>query len=282
MHKKQHTLWLLAALAAPLAHYSGFGWAMTLLVALAVLPLSLLPKCWDEMTKFPAVVQILWLGAVAGTLLRNSAIYWPSDNALVVPLVILALAMLTDCAAGPRVGAVLAFCMALPAVATAVSGAKAVEPGWLRPGITPWPWALTLAFLLVNLPVGKGNGAVYEAILGTALAFLTQGTISLLVAANVPDPFWQTARTLGAMEPVIAVGVTFGWYALAVYLLQSARQIGKSGGIKAPWAGVLYTGTVIILLLFKWKPEYRIMTLFSLFFWVFMPFLTKIKKLEKR
>ena len=44
MKTKQHTLWLLAALAAPIAHYAGSGWLMSGLVALAVLPLTMIPK----------------------------------------------------------------------------------------------------------------------------------------------------------------------------------------------------------------------------------------------
>ena len=101
MDKKQHTLWLLAALAAPLAHNSGCGWAMAGLTALTVLPLCRIPKSWEDMSGFLATVQLFWLGAVAGMLLQNSAVYWPSDNGLAVPLTILALAGLTDSAAGP-------------------------------------------------------------------------------------------------------------------------------------------------------------------------------------
>ena len=210
--RKQHTLWLLAALAAPLAHYAGCGWAPALLAALAVLPLTLVPKSWDEMPGFLTVIQLLWLGAVAGTLLQNSAVYWPSDNGLAVPLTIVALAVLTDSAAGPRIGAVLAFCMALLAIPAAVSGARTVEPEWLRPAIGPWPWALSLIFLLPNLPAagpaGKGACLVFVGILAGVLALLTQGTISPAAAARLPDAFRETARTLGYLEPAIAVGIT--------------------------------------------------------------------------
>ena len=285
MDKKQHTLWLLAALAAPVAHDSGCGWAVAGLAALTVLPLCLIPKSWEDMTGFQAVIQLFWLGTVAGMLLQNSAIYWPSDNGLAVPLTILSLAGLTDSAAGPRIGAVLAFCMALLAVPAAVAGAATQEPEWLRPVIAPWPWTLTLIFLLPNLPAAgmaaKGRGLVYAGVLGMVLALLVQGTISPEVAASVPDPFWQTARTLGYLEPVIAVGITFGWYALTVYLLQSARKMARSAGIKSRWAGVLPVGTAVAVLLFKWQLGYPIMTLFSSFLWVLSPFLSKIKKVEK-
>ena len=105
---KQHTLWLLAAIAAPAAHFSGSGWLTAVLAAFIVLPLSLLPKDWSDMHKPLAIIQIGWLGAVAGSLLTESSAYWPSDNHWAVPLTILALAAWTGTAAAPRIGAVIA------------------------------------------------------------------------------------------------------------------------------------------------------------------------------
>ena len=285
MKTKQHTLWLLAALAAPLAHFSGCGWAMALLTALTALPLSLVPKCWDEMPRPLTVIQLLWLGAVTGTLLQNSAVYWPSDNGFAVPLAIMALAVLTDSTAAPRIGAVLAFCMALVFVPAAVAGAKTVESGWLRPTVGPWPWALTLIQLLPNLPAagtaGKGRALLTAGILSVSLALLTQGTISPQAAANLPAPFWQTARTLGYLEPVIAVGITLGWYALTVCLLQSARLMAESAGIRGLWADVLAVETAVAFILFKWQLPQPITALFASLLWVLSPFLIKIKKVEK-
>ena len=89
---KQHTLWLLAALTAPLAHFSGCGWLTAAVTAAAILPLTLIPKSWEGMSKLLALAELLWLGAAAGILLQNSAVYWPSDNDWVVPLTLLTLA----------------------------------------------------------------------------------------------------------------------------------------------------------------------------------------------
>ena len=108
MKNKQNTVWLLAALAAPLAHFSGSGWLNAVLAAFIVLPLSLMPKDWSELNKPLAIIQIGWLGAVAGSLLAASSAYWPSDNHWAVPLTILALAAWTGTAAAPRIGAVIA------------------------------------------------------------------------------------------------------------------------------------------------------------------------------
>ena len=282
-NSKQHTLWLLAAMAAPLAHFSGCGWAAALTVSLSVLPLALIPKSWDDLSKPMVVVQLLWLGAVTGTLLQNSAAYWPSDSGVAVPLTLLALAALTGSTAGPRVGAVLAFCMALLAIPVAVTGIRALEPDWLRPTFVPWPWMLTLVLLMPNLPAGEGKekGLVRVGALSASLALLTQATISPQVASNLSDPFWQAARTLGDLEPVIAVGITFGWYAMVVWLLESGRRIAKNSVIGARRSSVLVAGTAAAQILFKWQLQHPIMTLFSSFLWVLIPLLTKIKKVEK-
>lgn len=284
MHKKQHTLWLLAALAAPLAHFSGSGWLTAVLACAAVLPLTLLPKSWTGMPKPMALIQICWLGAVAGAFLSGSAAYWPSDNNLAVPLTILALAALTNAAAASRIGAVLALCMALPAIPAAVSGAAHLEPAWLRPAIGSWPWGLTLALLLPNLPAakpGERRGTGYSGLLAVTVSALVQGTISSKVAASVPDPFYQTARTLGYLEPVIAAAVTLGWYALTVYLFQSVTIIAKESRITSKWSTVLAVGTATGSVILGVQPLQPLWSLFGVFLWVFTPFLTKIKKVEK-
>ena len=285
MRTKQQTLWLLAALFGPLAHFSGTGWLGALLAAAVVLPLSFLPKTWSGLPKPLTLIQVLWLGTVTGWLLSNSAAYWPSDNALAVPLTILALAALTDSTAAPRLGAVLAVCIMLLSIPMAISGAVLLEAEWLRPKRGEWPWALPLVLLLPNLPALRGGnrrGILYTGILAVLLSGLVQGTISHGVAIAVPDPFFQTARTLGYLEPIIAAAATWSWYAMAVSLLESAKIIASESNMRAQWASVLATGTAAVSILWKVQLSATFMSLFGAFLWVFIPFLTKNKKVEKR
>lgn len=283
MKPKQHTLWLLAALFAPLAHDSGTGWLAALLASAAVLPLSLLPKRWTGQPKPLAVVQMLWLGAVAGVLISGSAAYWPSDNDLVVPLTILALAALTNSMAAPRLGAVLALCIALLSIPAAIFGAAKIEPAWLRPEAEEWPWALTLVLLLPNLPAGGGNprSPLYAGIAAVFLSALTQGTISSNVAASVPDPFFQTARTLGYLEPILAAAMTLGWYAMTIYLLESTRILAAESNMMPKWATVLTLGTAVGIIFLRVQLSATYLALLSTFLWVFSPILIKMKKVEK-
>ena len=284
MKNKQNTVWLLATLAAPLAHFTGSGWLTAALAAVIVLPLSLLPKDWSDLNKPLAAIQIGWLGAVAGSLLGASSAYWPSDNHWAVPLTILALTAWTGTAAAPRIGAVIALCMALLSIPTVLSAASHIEFEWLAPRLGEWPWGLTLTLLLPNLPAGEESGrkgGLYGGILAAGLSALVQGTISARVAGEVNDPFYQTARTLGYLEPVVASAVTLGWYAMTAYLLQSAKIIAKESGMEELWACVLTVGTATIFVLAKRQLHTPFWTVLSAFLWVLNPFLRKIKKAEK-
>lgn len=288
MSRKQRTLWLLAALSAPLAHFSGCGWFAALLAALVVLPITCIPTDWEGMSRPHAILQILWLGAVAGTLLRGSSAYWPSNNDLVVPLTLIALAAFTGPSAAPRVGAVLAFCLLVLSVPVAVSGASKLEPDWLRPAIDRWPMGMTLALLLPILPAsgarGRGKRALSIAAVALALSFLTQGVLSYGVASAVPDPLYQTGRTLGRLEPVTAAAMTLGWYALALHLFCSASGIARGSGLGEKMATVLVSGTSAAFVLFPQQLDQPTLAVFSAVLWVLIPFFRKnlnFKKSEK-
>lgn len=282
-HSKQHTLWLLAALAAPVAHFSGSGWLTASLTALVILPLSLIPRNWEDLPKPIAFLEILWLGIVAGLLLPGSASNWPSDNTRVVPLTILALAVFTNAAAAPRIGAVLALCMALLSIPVGISGAARIEPEWLRPALGTWSPGLVLTLLLPALPAAgeRKRRIPYAAIVTVAITLLVQGVLSPQVAAAVPDPFYQTARTLGHMEPVAAAGLTLGWYALTCFLLRNASIIAKDSGINWKWASVLVSATVAFFVLFPQQPNARFVLVMSAFLWMIAPFVRKINVFEK-
>lgn len=277
-HNKRSTLWLLAALSAPIAHLSGTGWLTAALTALAILPLSLIPRSWEDIPKSLAYLQILWLGIVAGLLLPGSAANWPSDNTLVVPLTILTLAILTNAAAAPRIGAVLAFCMALLAIPVAIAAAKRVEPEWLSPQPGKWSPGLTLTLLLPALPAAgnQKRRIPCAALLTIAISALTQGVLSPQVAAAVPAPFYQTARTLGHLEPVTAAALTLGWYALTAFLFQNAVMIAKSSSINPGIATALASAAAAITILVPQQLNTTLNTTITAILWLIVPLLHKL------
>ena len=280
MQSKQSQVWLLAALAAPIAHFSGCGWLTVLITAALVMPLAILEKDWS----FPrpvAFVQILWLGIVAGSLLPGAAACWPSDNSLAVPLTLLTLAALTGAAKAPRIGAVLAFAMGLLALPVALSGAAHLNPGWLAPMTFAWNPMLVLVLLLTSLPVaGKGKGIWYTGVLALAIAVLEQGVLSPYVAASLPDPEYQTARALGYLEPVASAALTMGWFAVASLLFASAADIAKKSGISQRLSYVLVWCTGLPLLIFKWQLPAPFLMGLSAYLWCFTPFFQKLKKVK--
>lgn len=280
---KPNTLWLLAAFAAPAAHFSGCGWLAAGMATAVILPLSAIPKSWRGLPKPVALAEVLWLGIVAGSLLPESGKYWPSDSSLAVPLTILGLAAFTNAAAAPRVGAMLAFCMALLAVPLAVSGAKEINIAWLRPGLSPVSGGLVLALLFPALPIGgRGKGVGAAGGLTVLLAALVQGIIGMKVAPAVPDAFYQTARSIGYLEPVVAVGMTLGWYAMTIFMFQCAGEIAERSGLCRKNAGVLAVGTAAAFVVLLQQPSGWFLSILSAFLWVLIPFLNKINKREKR
>ena len=282
MKAKQSNLWLLAALAAPIAHFCGGGWLTVLVMAAAILPLSLIGKDWS-FPKSIALAQIIWLGVVAGSLLPASAACWPSDNALAVPLTLLTLAALTGAAKAPRIGAVLAFAMGLLALPIAVSGAANLEIRWLI--ITPLTWnpMLALVLLLPVLPAaggGKGRNLLGVGILAFLLAALVQGVLSPVVAAALSDPEYQTARTLGYLEPVAAAALTLGWYAMATWLFSAAAEIARLCQMKGKLCCVLLWGMAATMVAFEWQLSATYLTGLSAVLWCLIPIFQKMKKVK--
>lgn len=282
MHSKQSNLWLLAALAAPAAHFSGSGWLTTLITAAAILPLTLLKRDWT----FPrpiALLQILWLGIVAGSLLPTSAACWPSDNALAVPLTLLTLGALTRAAHAPRIGAVLALSMGLLALPIAISGAANLKLRWLSEMPLTFNPMLALVLLLPALPTGetgKGRGIVGIGILSITVSALIQGVLSYRIVVSLPDPEYQTARTLGYLEPVAAAALTLGWYSMTTALFSSAAEIARKSQMGERLSYVLLWGTAAAAIAFRRQPSATILMGLSAFLWCFAPFFQKMKKVK--
>ena len=282
MHSKQSNLWLLAAIAAPVAHFSGCGWLTVLVTAAAVLPLTLPGREW-RFSRTVALTQILWLGLVAGSLLPASAACWPSDNDLAVPLTLLTLAALTGATKAPRIGAVLAFAMGLLALPIAISGAVHLELRWLSPAPLTWSPMLALVLLLPALPGDrgeKGRGVLGVGLISLLSAILIQGVLSADVAGRLHDPEYQTARTLGYLEPVAAAALTLGWYALTTWLFSAAADIAQKSQMGQRLPYVLLWGTAATVVALKWQLPATLLTVLSAILWCLIPFFQKMKKVK--
>lgn len=263
---------------APIAHFSGSGWLTTLIVLAALLPLTLLPKSWSGLPRPVALLQILWLGVLTAQFLPDSALYWPSDNEFVVPLVILALAALTTPKAAPRVTKALTLCTSVLVIPLLIAGESKATLSWLRPLWTGWPWGLVTALLLANLPTVNKKRSLVPIVLG--ISILIQGSMTAAESAELPDALYQTARTLGRMEPIAAAAMTLLWYTMTVAVQQSAVQIAGENELEEKTAYVLHAGTAAILILSRWQLQQHKTAVLSVIFLVLIPFLRKMKKVK--
>lgn len=287
---RQMTIWIAAASCAPLAHASGAGWLSVALGALAMLPLTLLPAHWDGLSKGVRAVEFVWLAAAAGLLLQNSGIYWPaSQNELFVPLTLLALTVLPKQTVLPRTGAVVGLCMAVLFVPVLTGAAAQLEPGWLLPEKARWPDWLPLTLLLPALAgihgqsQNRGVTALACAGIGIFLALITQGILSPRIAASLPDAFHQMSRSislgvLSRMEPVAAVAITLGWYALCGFLFSGAMRLFP-GNEKI--GKIAFAAIAAAFVLFRVQLPGLFSLVLSLFLWVLIPGCTPKKKNEK-
>ncbi len=267
MSTKSHTLWLMAALAAPAAHASGCGWFSALLAAAVLLPLTVLPADWENMSRPYGLLQLLWLGLVTGGLLRNAAVYWPSNNDLAVPLTLLVLAGLTDSDAAGRIGTVLAFCLLILAVPVCCSAAGKLR--WIRPSAVRWPMELSVVLLLPALPTGTRRERQILPLLAltVGLSLLSQGILSSGVAAALPDGFYQMARTLGHMEPIVSAAMTLSYFAMTCQFVAAGSAIAQSGNLTRWIVPVVAGGCIVAgVEIYHWVPF-----AVSLVLWVFLP-----------
>ena len=288
---KQFWMWFLAAVFAPLAHFSGVGCLAMGVTAAALLPLTAVAMDgWEGLGKKLAFLEMVGTVLVLAALIPASGVYWPaSRNETAVPIVILILAALSGraerCA---RAGSVIGMVSILLLTPLVLSAAGQIRFARLADSTAQISLPLIPVMLLPSL---AGLWTVSErkrigylcAVGGAALLFavITQGILGLTVASSVPDAFYQAARCLGRFEPVTASAVTLGWYALATFLVRTVCRFGARCGIPEKWGILLAVGVPTVFILFRVHQNDAFLTVLTLFLWVFAPFLNAIKKLKK-
>lgn len=290
--------WLLAAVSAPLAHYCGNGWVAVGLAAGAMLPLTMMfSGGWRSMGKWVSGLQFLFLIVVMGYLVRAAGDYWPSgETGWAVPVTLLALAAVS--AGGDkasRAGSAVAWLMILLAIPLLTAGAAQVRMDRLRPYRADWPSGLLVALLipaLGNVWNTEGTGS-FSSRLGVALlavvpAALAQGILSGTVARSQQTPFYEMARTMylwgGRWEPLAAMAVTLGWYALCSFLTATACGFGTAAGIPEKWCPWLVFSAAAAFVWFRVQLNGVFVLVAALVLWVLTPMLHEIilpKKDEK-
>lgn len=280
--------WLAAAMSAPLAHFSGGSWLGLLAAGLACWGVYGL-MCCPGRTAVPGsrllcALQMLWLWALLGTLIPDSAAYWPGKaSGVVVPLTLLALGALGCCRRASRVAGVLFWTLVVMYIPIFLTGAKDVRLQWLLPQGFSLSWGvlpvLLLPFAALALPrQGREAPGRYGWLLalGVGLFMVTAGVLSPAAAQKAETPFRELSRSLalGAVsrfESLVSVAVTFGWYALASLLVECACTYGT--GARLPreycaWGTALAAAALVFLGL---RLPSWLAAAGSVFFWIVLP-----------
>ena len=236
MTGRQASAWLLTAMLAPLAHEAGAGWSSVALYAAILLPFWLLPRSFENLPR--PILWLEWLTVIlsAAAILPASGSYWPgSQSETAVPLVLLTLAAMTGTLhRSVNLGGILCWMTVLLGALIFYMSMQGVRLPWLRPAPIRWKRSLLLVLLLPGLsalwPVPCKKSFWGIALLGAVLGVLVQGNLSASAAETLRAPFYEMTRSLRLgsltrLEPVGSVLLTLSWFALALYLLMSAKTL---------------------------------------------------------
>lgn len=292
--KRQNQMWLMAAIAAPLAKaVSGCSWAAVLVIG----GITLLIGWWlnryrAEQKPWLDTLQGLWASVVASELLFWCEECWPGyRDAKAAALILLALCIWSACGErrrGARVGCILiwplGFLLGL-ILLSAVSEIKIenLNPSWQMPDA-----ALVTILLVTTLYTGaeRGTGASVRAGLlcyGILVSMVMAGVLSPRVSGASETGLYELSRSISffgvsqRLESVAAAGMTIGYFGGIAYLLSIPEETANRSRMVL-FYGVLAGG----LFLMEIRLDSRVMAIGSILIWVVIPSLCSMKKIFQK
>ncbi len=297
--KSNTSLWLLAAVAAPLAQTdSSSSWLAVLLVGGVCLGI-----CWglerihDQPSPWLWVVQWFWLSLILGEFLHWTMYCWPDYQSYhAVPLVLLVLAAWL---AGKgeeqasRAGSAMFWLLVLLFGAVLLSGAKEIQLENVRPVWQMKNAALITVILIPAMGIGlKGKASGRKRwilALGFLFAFVTTGVLTVSAAEKADSAFYEMSRsirllgTVERFESLVAAGMTMGYFVLLSFLLstcaEGAEQIKQGKGRWGVWSNAVLTALWFI---WGFRLSSTVLALGTMLTWVVLPVLNCIqRKIQK-
>ena len=295
--EKQHTLWTMAALLAPLTQAaSNCSWP-----AAACTGVICVLLCWSlehfgvegTSSKWIGAVQWLWMLLVVSEFLHWTMLCWPNHRSYhTVPLVLLSMAALAS-ARGKETSsvsaAVLFWFTAVLLGVVLLSGIREVEIMNLK-----LEWKMQTAHLITVLLIpAMGMGLGYEKregkrlLYAVAVAAVTGGVLSMQMVEEMEAPFYEMSRTLKFLgmgqrfESLAAAGMMLGYYILFTYLLSvmaNVWDVGKENG-KSVWISAVFAAMVFIS---GMRMNSKLLALGTILIWVLIPALEKSVKIMKK
>lgn len=243
--------WVVAAVSAPLAQFSGNGsWTGTLISGI-ICGIT----CWMVYKTNPVFpewnnvlygLELLWLAVAAGGMALWSSQVWPKGNGTqVIPVTLLLLAAASAWEGGgraSRTGGTIFWLLAILYSVLLAAGIKNLNWQYLVPKQERISWQLIAALLIpgsgIFLPrsnAKKKTGAfcVAGSLLGGVFSLWTVGILSPAVAQKQSFAIYEASKSLNLLgiaerfEAFLSVAVTMGYFALFSLLFSEVGHLGE-------------------------------------------------------
>lgn len=295
--EKEHTLWLLAAIAAPVTQTaSSCSWPAVAVIGLLCLAISYGMEKFGVQGnpgRWIGAVQWLWMLLVVSEFMHWTMYCWPDHRSYhVVPLVLLLLAAYAAAkgtGTASRAGSALRWPLLFLFGAVLLSGIKEIEVQNLKPVWQMQTAYLITAMLIPVMGVGYGTWKKKGRVLGYAItvSVISSGVLSLALLKRVEAPFYELGRSLNILgvgqrfESLVAAGMTLGYYVLLSYLLGVTAKAWEpeKRRVRSIWISALFTAMVFLS---GMRLNSRLLAVGNLVFWVLLPLLKNVSKNLKK
>lgn len=291
---RQNSLWLIAAMAAPLAKAaSGCSW----LAVLAMGGFTLLVGWWlgryrTAQKPWLDILQGLWTSVIISEMLYWCGDCWPSHgNGKAAALILLALSIWSACRGrqqAARVGCMLIWPVGLLLGLILLSAAPEVKlqnlyPAWQMPDA-----ALVTVLLLTTLYTGDGKGESAGVCIGflcfaMITAVVDAGTLSPYVSSTSKAGLYELSRSISffgvsqRLESVAAAGMTIGYFGGISYLLSIPEEAANRGRMMLAYgalAGLLFAMNI--------RLDSRVIAVGSILLRIIFPAVCSLKNLFQK
>lgn len=285
---RQNSIWMAAAMAAPLAKAASVcSWpAVLALGSITVLIGMWLTRYREEQSPWSDALQGLWASVVASEMLFWCQDCWPShSNPKAAALILLALCIWANCKGrqrGARIGCILIWPVGFLLGLILVSAAPEVRlqnlyPSWEMPDA-----ALVTILLLPAMYTRQKTGAgFYTGLLGFAffVSVITAGVLSPGISSMMGTGVYELSRSISflgvsqRLESVAAVSMTIGYFGGIGYLLSIPEETPNRGRMV-----LAYGALAGLLFIMDIRLDSRVLAIGSILIWAVIPFLDGARK----
>lgn len=263
----------------------GINWLPVLIVSLAAMLIWIwMEHVQTECPKWLGILRTVSLPLIGGYLLKGAASSWPGEGARwAVPLVLGMLALYATAKgadASIRAASVLRYGMYLVLLLLLYMGISQTDYTQWKPK-PQLPSAMLCTALLLPV-IGKKTGGK-----GKLIVFLPIAA-SLVTAGVTANGLYSYSRGLSLhgnsahMESITACAMTVGYFALFLYVLDSAAKEWKTKGSNDFRKQLAVAAAIVILAILELPMNEIIYIALLLLLWVIAPSLCAWKKSRKK